>query len=491
MRVPIPDDWGGETWACYQVQFPDSPQWTAIFLGLLTYATRGRFWDERSGSILAAQEIGQAIYEANFPFVDCDGAAVDSSDDDFRDFAARVCVAIEGGIDTMSLCGYNPKAFRVNDGMLEVRDFCGEWVEIGSVGTDADQPPVVIPPDIDTNETGIYPCGKAEKLASELVKFIDEAWDESDNTLPIAFIWHMQNYMSYDLKNFWTDQVQSACLIAKGAVVTSYGLVNLQKSEVIPAGVEEELTCRLLSAMSDTAEDDKTSIYSTLRTALDSIFPPFSIPDGVFINSIWQNARQALGEQLCHDIAQAGAYTDAECNCEGGTINPPTPYSGLVWFENTRNIELQTSALLETVSQTLVNQMQFTVAGSPNDNYKEVHWTENLKASGTISELEVRLYNRQIAQAGDYFPTHTWSEVEPSPTNLYLHPPIEGVTVPDSTTFTDGTNEVLMVYKWDTPINLDAAKIALRMKVNPKVQSGGNQNRLYLNLDIQYAGDQR
>lgn len=69
--VPIPDDWDGETWDCMLLAWPSSVQWYAILRGLLTTPGRGRFWDERSGSILAVQAIGREIEERN-PVMSCE-----------------------------------------------------------------------------------------------------------------------------------------------------------------------------------------------------------------------------------------------------------------------------------------------------------------------------------------------------------------------------------------------------------------------------------
>lgn len=61
-RVPIPDDWDGETWGCHLLEWPNSDQFNGILLGLLTWPLRGWFWDERTGQVTDAQAIGMEIY---------------------------------------------------------------------------------------------------------------------------------------------------------------------------------------------------------------------------------------------------------------------------------------------------------------------------------------------------------------------------------------------------------------------------------------------
>lgn len=63
--LPIPDDWDEETWECICIAWPDSPKWRGILQGLLTYLTRGRAWSEDTGSVKAAQLIGEQIWEYN------------------------------------------------------------------------------------------------------------------------------------------------------------------------------------------------------------------------------------------------------------------------------------------------------------------------------------------------------------------------------------------------------------------------------------------
>jgi hypothetical protein len=67
MKLPIPDDWDGETWCRWAVCWPYSEKWMGIFRGLITQQQRGWLWDEKTGSILAIQEIGREITARNLP----------------------------------------------------------------------------------------------------------------------------------------------------------------------------------------------------------------------------------------------------------------------------------------------------------------------------------------------------------------------------------------------------------------------------------------
>jgi hypothetical protein len=70
----IPSDgWDGETWDCICIAWPDTPEWHAIFSGLLTAPTRGRFWRDNGipGSIKEVQEIAWQIWEVNRDMFPC------------------------------------------------------------------------------------------------------------------------------------------------------------------------------------------------------------------------------------------------------------------------------------------------------------------------------------------------------------------------------------------------------------------------------------
>src|SRR3970040_2523363 len=67
MKIPIPEDWDGETWKRFSVCWPDSPSWIALLNGFVTTPMRGRFWDERTGSIVGVQATGRQIFQNNDP----------------------------------------------------------------------------------------------------------------------------------------------------------------------------------------------------------------------------------------------------------------------------------------------------------------------------------------------------------------------------------------------------------------------------------------
>ncbi len=51
MKMPIPDDWGGESFCDYSIRWPDSSSWRIILRGLLSNPSLVAFWDERTGDV--------------------------------------------------------------------------------------------------------------------------------------------------------------------------------------------------------------------------------------------------------------------------------------------------------------------------------------------------------------------------------------------------------------------------------------------------------
>lgn len=74
MKVNIPSDWDGNEWTCVKLAWPNSAQWLSLLAGLVTSPTRGRWYNEQSGTIKDAQEIGLAILDRNLPFTLCNDA---------------------------------------------------------------------------------------------------------------------------------------------------------------------------------------------------------------------------------------------------------------------------------------------------------------------------------------------------------------------------------------------------------------------------------
>src|SRR5690606_24840029 len=72
-KLPIPDDWDGETWRDICIMVPDSPDWRAVIRGQFDELSRGRTWDETTGVITDVQNVGAVIRDIMFQQEECEG----------------------------------------------------------------------------------------------------------------------------------------------------------------------------------------------------------------------------------------------------------------------------------------------------------------------------------------------------------------------------------------------------------------------------------
>lgn len=105
----IPSDWGGE-YCLFSVCWPNSPQWLAVLRGVLTIPAEGRFWDESSGTITAAQLIIQNTYDYNLDnrevIMACGDTGLQSVADGLLAIA-RALGSAQGGNSSCSCLGAN------------------------------------------------------------------------------------------------------------------------------------------------------------------------------------------------------------------------------------------------------------------------------------------------------------------------------------------------------------------------------------------------
>jgi hypothetical protein len=70
-KIPIPDDWDGESTCCIRVVYPGSVKWLACVKGKLSELAAGRAWDERTGCVRDAQAGGQIVLQSINPVEAC------------------------------------------------------------------------------------------------------------------------------------------------------------------------------------------------------------------------------------------------------------------------------------------------------------------------------------------------------------------------------------------------------------------------------------
>lgn len=311
VQLPIPNDWDGETWECVQIQWPSSDKWFALLAGLVTSPLRGRFWDERTGTITDVQAVGREIDFRNLPFRDCSGESITL----VKEFLYQVIQAQESEDDTMACCA-NPKAFRKNNGWFEVLDCCGDWVQVFQLTTQTDEGVYVPPPDVDPSQD-IYPCGMATALADTIEALAGFIWDNADNTFPAFMPSKAQSFIGLDLNNLQVINAANQALIMKGSVLISYGIVDLERSDVIESDWSEEVACMFLPFMGADGTADPDELYNAFTSWFRQKYPISASGNNIFIQNYYTHIAAAIGKGNMRDIAESGQFVEATCICEG------------------------------------------------------------------------------------------------------------------------------------------------------------------------------
>ena len=167
MKLPIPQDWDGESWCRWSVCWPESESWEGLLRGFLSLPQRGWTWDQRTGSILAVQETGREITDLNLPlngvFMACNDTELTTAFNDIalalryladRQFAKPCCGA---EVSLSVTAGYAGQVTQPIGGNV--------------IPIYGDSPPAVLPPEAtfpegfaDVEEWNLHKCSVANMI---------------------------------------------------------------------------------------------------------------------------------------------------------------------------------------------------------------------------------------------------------------------------------------------------------------------------------------
>jgi len=304
MKIPIPDDWGGQSWRCVSIEWPDSPQYMAILMGFLSQLTRGRYWDEQSGTITDAQAVGWRIWDRNVPLRDCDGDIIG----DNGAGAGGDQAGTGGGIviledDDM---GQVVTEIKVVDGRLRVYygHCCYEELDIpallntseeGTIGADPLNP--------NADPDFVYSaCGKAAAVVNAVYLIIESAFSAVNEPYPWQFVPYVERQVGYDLDNNWLLTLLANVAVSVGAGQETFGDVNDL--------VERQ---HILSSLAGWFSDDAEGVPT--QADFESIKGLFK--SEIYPDPRWQyfdQAINALGKTDMNTIAKLGAGdTSQDC----------------------------------------------------------------------------------------------------------------------------------------------------------------------------------
>lgn len=370
--LPIPDDWSGNDWECFTIKWPKSTKWIGILAGLLTTMHRGRTWDERTGSIASVQEIGWQIFDVNVPFTLCSGS--NDSDSGEKQTITPAMVNLEELI-TMSLCGYNPKAFKIDNGVLYVRDFCGDWVAIGAIAGGEPLPDTIVIPDpLPNNLTNATACSKVSKLATTVYNIVVNGWDQLGVTSELV-----------DLGDFISDMRD----IIPGIDLDYGELVNIYFSlaAINVGGYENEsmditaidyLKCNWVDLVAANNEGITSAEYNAIIDATDAALRPLwgkgsMLGFGDQIRRLWLQALRSIGPDDVRKLTTLAQSTGLEtCDCpeEQTGPTPIVPSNDGWYFGDPINVVLSGSSQINLPIRELVDHhvygVKFTYLVTPS-----------------------------------------------------------------------------------------------------------------------------
>ena len=318
MKYPIPDDWDGVTWECYQIQFPSSLRWDAILNGWLSSLFKGRVWDETSGTITDVQTIMREMWDRNKALAPCDlncatcvtqicGTGGGSGDSDESEEYDMPCLNLAEKI-------------KLEDGHLWVYDdCCCSWTDMGSVKAAAVE---ALPPDPlnPTGDPGVtyYACGKASSAVDLIVSMANNVWDEVDN-MPWSWVSHVESGVGINGENTYILNAVMQAILMTG--------VGYDRSEVITVNDAQWMKTMLSTELLADADPVTRDQWDDFRGAVRSHWGI-----DVYMRNFWDYVILATGFSNFANASALGATDDtADCSLPAAGIADPTGDWGTAW----------------------------------------------------------------------------------------------------------------------------------------------------------------
>ncbi len=305
MKVPIPNDWDGESWECVQILWPNSPQFWGLLNGLLTLMTRGRYWEENTGSIIDMQAIAWEIFNANYPYTNC-------NDEPIPPVTPGDTVCFGGGAedDEENLMGSFITNITCEDGVMYLH-----YGPCCKIAMTCDFSTIQQPPPEDTNpdpeDPTTWACNKSSGMA---ITFYDVIVEVVDAISPFVSVYDMFTPCYNVIKRYgavWANaqQICAAYIADKSAI------------DVMAADPEtpEKIACiwsPLLLATDNLNTDEFWSMQTSFTVKFSAAENNFLVP--MVIAIAYSNF--AWWARLFHD-----SLANCDCPQEGYEASP-------VWF---------------------------------------------------------------------------------------------------------------------------------------------------------------
>lgn len=314
MRLPIPQDWDEQSWRCVVIEWPDSIEYASLFRGLLSFLMRGRVFDERTGSVVDAQQVGRQIWYRNFPLRSCDDATAPANAASTQSTGAGITIIGEdemGQVVTEVFIDPTTQELVVKYGHCCEDRFALAVLGDGSVGaTEGEEITVVVPGEFPPT-VGYTRCGKATWLIERIEAIGHACWNNRTTPWDTYNAWRAAN-PGYSLSQVAAQNVW----LAMAGLSVAEGLTD---TDIFNAEFLRDWKCYLyeniLGDDEDTMQTTEFNLfqYYPLSYAWLSESPDLDVVYDSLVSQFWQHIVIGLGRERCNQIMLESANQAGDC----------------------------------------------------------------------------------------------------------------------------------------------------------------------------------
>jgi hypothetical protein len=412
----------------------------------LSYAMQGRFWDERTGSIIATQITGREIWDRNQGLNPCQGAELPTGDEREK----WLCEVLDGlseaceGQDEDDMPCTDCPPIKIENGHLWYFN-CGEWQDIGPVGGPSGEPfseTTMEPPSGGTPAT-YYACGKATAVVTA-VRTLAEAVLAHEWTFPTAWNSVGRDALpGYDLHNNWLA-------LAFPALIEwdTLGDVNQLHDD----SRWQDVLCHWATELESNADPvTHEQFWHLMLRCMQNFDNPLS-------TFFFQDIGEAIGDANVQQISILGSTDDTgNCDCEAEFGELPVIFFG---FPSISGVEADdTVTYLHDMAG---RRITFTWTGGTGHTGGE-DFSLHIPLITAVSGTSLRI---KLERLEGHAPTHEWVGSEPCPDDdptAWTQANIQGPGVGDWTlaeiVAVEGHQEILYTYAGEIPEAWDASSV--------------------------------
>lgn len=318
MKLPIPSDWSGD-WLCVKIDWPDSVEYVALLAGLLSMLGRGRLYDETTGVISDAQQVGRDIWARNWPLRGCDASVLDGDKGSVPDIPDSTLTGAIMALGEVFMATVTGQVIGVEWRGCElwVKTYpCCEWHLVGAPCDMAAQDTDPAWPEDSTYSA----CGKAYAMVGAIYTIAEGVWDNKDGI------------------TYWASAVDGSIdSLLPGVDVSNQGLLALLNgaralddtytdTDMFDGDTRQRYLC-MIAALLDADSYGITDLqYDQLKSTVQQVYPTDQV-------GWWQGVITSIGKSGLSRLAAAAATdTSQDCDCPSAAVEVPTEPNSAGWY---------------------------------------------------------------------------------------------------------------------------------------------------------------